>query len=80
MGLGDYIEDYCTRCKRTADHAVTVVVGEDVKKVRCRTCDSEHSYRHNRGKKEMTAKEAFDKVLASVTGTAPASTTSKKKK
>ena len=43
--------------------------GEEVQKVRCRTCSYEHKYRHNKtGKKEMTKEEAFQKVLASVTG------------
>jgi len=38
-------------------------------KVVCRTCDSEHKYRHNKsGKQEMTAEQAFQKVLARVTG------------
>jgi len=68
MRLGDYIDDYCSRCKRSTDHAIVSMVGEEVSKVRCRTCDSEHNFRHNKGGKEMTAKEAFDKVLASVTG------------
>ena len=37
-------------------------------KVVCRTCDSEHKYRHNKsGKQEMTAEQAFQKVLARVT-------------
>ncbi len=69
MRLGDYIDDYCSRCKRGTDHAVVSMAGEEVRMVRCRTCDFEHKYRHNRsGKKEMTAAEAFQKVLASVTG------------
>ena len=65
MRLGDYIDDYCTRCKLTTDHAVVSMLGEEVKITRCRTCDSEHKYRHNKGSKEMTNKEAFDKVMAS---------------
>ena len=70
MRLGDYIDDYCSRCKRGTDHAVVSLVVEDVKKVRCRTCSYEHTYRNNRGgKKEMTKEEAFNKVLASVMGT-----------
>lgn len=68
MRLGDYIDDYCARCKRTTDHSVAAMIGDDPAKVLCRTCNSEHKYRGNRGKKEMTAAEAFDKVLASVTG------------
>ncbi|HUS19198.1 MAG TPA: hypothetical protein VMZ25_06075 [Terriglobales bacterium] len=68
MRIGDYIDDYCSRCKFSSDHSVVSMVGEDVKKVRCRTCDTEHNYRHNKGSKEMTAQDAFAKVLASVQG------------
>ena len=69
MRLGDYVDDYCSRCKRTTDHAVVSMEGEEVQKVRCRTCSYEHKYRHNKtGKKELTKEEAFQKVLASVTG------------
>jgi len=69
MRLGDYIDDHCSRCKRTTDHSVVAMAGEDVLKVVCRICNFEHKYRHNRtGKKEMTAAEAFQKVLGSVTG------------
>ena len=69
MRLGDTIDDHCSRCKRTTDHAIVAVAGDDVVKVVCRTCNAEHKYRHNKtGKKEMTAEQAFQKVLASVTG------------
>lgn len=69
MRLGDTVEDYCSRCKLSLDHSVVAMSGEEVLKVLCRTCNSEHKYRKNRsGKKQMTAQEAFNKVLASVTG------------
>jgi hypothetical protein len=68
MRLGDYIDDYCTRCKLSTDHSIVSMVGDDVKKVRCRTCDSEHNYKHNKGSREMTAQQAYEKVLASVMG------------
>jgi hypothetical protein len=69
MRLGDYIDDYCTRCKRTTDHSIVAIVGEEVQKVMCRTCHTEHKFRHNQsGKKELTKEEAFQKVLANVTG------------
>ncbi len=81
MRLGDYIDDHCSRCKRTTDHSVVAIVGEEVVKVLCRTCNSEHKYRHNRsGKKEMTTEEAFQKVLANVSGSMPADQSGKKKK
>jgi recombinational DNA repair protein (RecF pathway) len=78
--LGDYIDDHCTRCKRTTDHAVVSMANEEVLQVRCRTCGSDHKYRHNQtGKKEMTKEEAFQKVLASVSGqiAGPSSASSK---
>ena len=69
MRLGDYIDDHCSRCKRTTDHAVVAMMGDEVLKTRCRTCNSEHKYRHNKSRsKEMTAKEAFDTLLASAMG------------
>jgi len=82
MRLGDDIDDHCSRCKRTTDHSIVSMMGEEVLRTRCRTCNSEHKYRGNKSRsKEMTAKEAFDHVLASVTGAQPeASSTTKKKK
>lgn len=72
MRLGDYIDDYCSRCQLTTDHAVVSMVGEEVKKVRCRTCSYEHTYRKGRtGKKQLTKEEAFNQVLASVLGPQP---------
>ena len=68
MRLGDYIDDYCTRCKRSTDHSIVAIVDDEVQKVMCRTCHTEHKYRHNQsGKKELTKEEAFQKVLASTT-------------
>ncbi|HEV2987698.1 MAG TPA: hypothetical protein VG759_04605 [Candidatus Angelobacter sp.] len=81
MRLGDDIDDHCSRCKRTTDHSIVAMAGDEVLKTRCRTCGGEHKFRQNKSRsKEMTAKEAFDKVLASVTGeeTKPAKTNRKK--
>jgi hypothetical protein len=81
MRLGDDIDDHCSRCKRTTDHSVVVMASEEVLKTRCRTCGGEHKYRQNKSRtKEMTAKEAFDKVLASVTGEEPKATKTNRKK
>lgn len=72
MRLGDVIDDHCSRCKRTMDHSIVAMMGEEVLQVRCRTCNFEHKYRKNRGgKKEMTAQEAFNRVLASVAQSQP---------
>ena len=82
MRLGDYIDDHCSRCKRTTDHAVVAMAGEDVLKVVCRTCNFEHKYRHNKtAKKEMTAAEAFQKLLGNAASqiSDPSAETPKKK-
>lgn len=59
------------------DHSVVSMSDEQVLKVRCRTCNYEHNFRKGKGRKEMTAKEAFDKVLASVMSTQPQSAPAK---
>lgn len=65
MHPGDYIDDYCSRCKRSADHAVVSVVGDSVGKVRCRTCNNEHNYRHNETPKRQIHEEP-KRALAAV--------------
>lgn len=44
--LGDIIDDFCVRCKRLMNHAVVSIVNGEPAKVRCRTCHSDHDYRH----------------------------------
>ena len=69
MRLGDYIDDFCTRCKRTTDHSIAAMVGDEVQKVTCRICHTEHPYRHNESpKKELTKEQAFNKLLDTAKG------------
>ncbi len=63
MRLGDYIDDYCTRCKRSTDHSIAAMVGDEVQKVACRICHTEHPYRHNDSGKP-TKEQLFDKLVA----------------
>jgi hypothetical protein len=66
--LGDVIDDHCTRCHRVTDHSVVALIGEEVKKVRCRTCNYEHDFRHGKGGQKKKAKlSAYEEVLASIT-------------
>ena len=44
--LGDDIDDFCVRCKRIMNHAVVSVLNGEAAKVRCKTCHSDHDYRH----------------------------------
>jgi hypothetical protein len=63
--LGDVIDDYCTRCGLLMNHGVVGMVGDEVRKVRCNTCITEHVYKHARlpkRKRDATAK-LFNEVL-----------------
>ena len=63
--LGDVIDDYCTRCGLLMNHGVVGMIGDEVRKVRCNTCLTEHVYKHARlpkRKRNATAK-LFNEVL-----------------
>ena len=69
--LGDVIDDYCSRCRMISNNAIEAMVGETVAKVRCRTCNFSHDYKHGRmpekaKPRKTSQKAAFDAVLASV--------------
>ncbi len=66
--LGDVIDDYCGRCRLLTNHSVVSLLEGAVKKVRCRTCNHEHDYRHGRGAgRKRFQPSAFEQVLASIT-------------
>jgi hypothetical protein len=67
--LGDDIDDFCVRCKRVMNHAVVSVINNAPAKVRCRTCHSDHDFRHEQPPppKVDTRKAAlFQEVLKKV--------------
>ncbi len=43
--VGKRIDAQCTKCKLLLSHVVMCEVGGKVKKVKCKTCGSEHMYR-----------------------------------
>jgi hypothetical protein len=66
--LGDVIDDYCPRCRLIMNHGVVGMVGDEVKKVRCNTCLSEHVFRRGRlpaGRRIATGK-LFEEVLKGI--------------
>ncbi len=68
--LGDDIDDYCVRCKRLTNHLVVSVVNNEPAKVRCRTCHSDHDYRHEQApppKVDLRKQALFNEVLKTVT-------------
>ena len=67
--LGDDIDDFCVRCKRIMNHAVVSVIDGQAAKVRCRTCHSDHDYRHEQApppKVDLRKQALFSEVLKKV--------------
>ena len=67
--LGDDIDDYCVRCKRVMNHAIVSVMNGEAAKVRCRTCHSDHDFRHEQPpppKVDLRKQAAFNEVLKKV--------------
>jgi hypothetical protein len=67
--LGDDIDDFCVRCKRVMNHAVVSVINAAPAKVRCRTCHSDHDFRHEQAPPpKVDARKAalFNEVLKKV--------------
>src|SRR5215813_2686899 len=67
--LGDDIDDFCVRCKRVMNHNVVSVINGQAAKVRCRTCHSDHDFRHEQPPPpKVDARKAalFNEVLKKV--------------
>jgi hypothetical protein len=68
--LGDDIDDFCVKCKRVMNHSVVSILNDEPAKVRCRTCHSDHDYRHEHApppKVDPRKAALFNQVLANVT-------------
>ena len=67
--LGDILDDYCPRERRVTNHVVVAMIGEDVKQVRCTTCDADHDFKHakvpRQRRKSETPAALYAQVLAS---------------
>ena len=66
--LGDLIDDHCPRCRLLLNHAIASMVKDQVVKVVCQTCYSEHAYQRGQGGKKKPHARAtlFDQVLSKV--------------
>ena len=67
--LGDVVDDFCVKCKRVMNHSVVSMSGDDPAKVRCRTCHSDHDYRHEQApppKVDPRKAALFKEVLATM--------------
>src|SRR3989442_8063384 len=71
--LGDIIDDYCVKCKQIMNHAIVSQLNGQPAKVRCRTCQNDHDYRHEQApppKTDLKKQALFQEVLAKVNPTA----------
>jgi len=69
LRLGDEIDDFCVKCKRVTNHAVVSLLNGAAAKVRCRTCYSDHDFRHEQAppsKKDLKKAALFNEVLTTV--------------
>ena len=67
--LGDDIDDFCVKCKRVMNHSVVSILKDAPAKVRCRTCHSDHDFRHEQAPPpKVDARKAalFNEVLKTV--------------
>ncbi len=63
--LGDLVDDYCPRCKLLLNHAIASMVENQVAKVICQTCLTEHAFLHGKERKKAPARTTlFDQVVA----------------
>jgi hypothetical protein len=68
LRLGDTVDDYCPRERRITNHAVVVIVDQQIKQTRCTTCEAEHAYKAAkvppRRKKKDAPAQLYEQVLA----------------
>jgi hypothetical protein len=69
--LGEILDDYCPRERRVTNHVVVAMIGEDVKQVRCTTCDADHDFKHAKVPRQRRKTETPAALYAQVLATGP---------
>ena len=67
--LGDIIDDFCVKCKQIMNHQIVSILNAEPAKVRCRTCHTDHDYRHEQApppKVDARKQALFQEVLSKV--------------
>lgn len=69
---GGEIDAYCTKCRLDLTHRIIAMVGDVVKKVECKTCNSHHLYRRPKTERDAATarmeKRAEDRKAAAASG------------
>jgi hypothetical protein len=55
--VGSEIDAFCTRCKLVLGHTILALVGKQIARVRCNTCQGEHRF-HSEGPEERVGPSA----------------------
>jgi hypothetical protein len=56
IGPGDDVEAWCTRCRMNLNHRIIAIVGDNIQRVQCLTCNGDHKYYPPKGQKTETGK------------------------
>ncbi len=71
LRLGDILDDYCPRERRVTNHVIVAMIAEDVKQVRCTTCDADHGFKHAKVPRQRRKAETPAALYAQVLATGP---------
>jgi hypothetical protein len=71
LRLGDILDDYCPRERRVTNHVIVAMIAEDVKQVRCTTCDADHDFKHAKVPRQRRKTETPAALYAQVLSTGP---------
>ena len=71
LRLGDILDDYCPRERRVTNHVIVAMIAEDVKQVRCTTCDADHDFKHAKIPRQRRKTETPAALYAQVLATGP---------
>jgi hypothetical protein len=71
LRLGDILDDYCPRERRLTNHVIVAMIAEDVKQVRCTTCDADHEFKHAKVPRQRRKSETPAALYAQVLATGP---------
>jgi hypothetical protein len=71
LRLGDILDDYCPRERRVTNHVIVAMIGDDVKQVRCTTCDADHEFKHAKVPRQRRKSESPAALYAQVSAGGP---------
>src|SRR5882757_6854259 len=71
LRLGDILDDYCPRERRVTNHVIVAMIADDVKQVRCTTCDADHEFKHAKVPRQRRKTDTPAALYAQVLSTGP---------